>query len=617
MPSAVELAALERQPVAAAPAELARRRRRARSRPPRRARSRRARSRAPASPAPASLVSKAGQQPPSSATPCSVPALGQERAGGAIDLGRPVERLGEASPRPGQTTMKSWTSTRRPACAPPPKIWISGSGSSVAAGRRRDAATAARRRAAAAACAAAIETAIVALPPRRDLSGVPSSSIRRASSAAWSAASMPGQRRRDLAVHVATARVHVVAAEGRAAVAQVDAPRRVPVEAPAGAMARPIAPPASCTSASTVGRPRVSQTRRPRRTCAIAVSAHTSELHGPRPRARRASRSRPAASRSAPRHAPDALLVAPRRSRTRPATCRRPGPGTAPGSRRGRARFERVPAAPSRRRRDRPATSASKQPRKPARRGRRPQALQQQVVEAEGEVEGRVAVPGAFGVEEHRPVRPDQDVLRADVAMHQGRAWCVAVRRDQRVAAAAPGPGAPAPWRADRARAGCRGRSRRSGSRAAIVGRAGGRGVDPRRAAGRPPRRRPDRPRRRAAAPSTARWSRRQVCHGERARRRVLAQQRAAPRPARPRPRPASSAPRSRCARPARASPPRPASWASARLTQTGPRPAVDPPDVRRHAAGQRLAGQRRGTGQSQLAQRLHKGVGQRRHDAS
>jgi hypothetical protein len=24
--------------------------------------------------------------------------------------------------------MKSWTSTRRPACAPPPKIWISGSG---------------------------------------------------------------------------------------------------------------------------------------------------------------------------------------------------------------------------------------------------------------------------------------------------------------------------------------------------------------------------------------------------------------------------------------------------------------------------------------------------------
>ena len=25
--------------------------------------------------------------------------------------------------------MKSWMSTRRPACAPPPKIWISGSGS--------------------------------------------------------------------------------------------------------------------------------------------------------------------------------------------------------------------------------------------------------------------------------------------------------------------------------------------------------------------------------------------------------------------------------------------------------------------------------------------------------
>ena len=35
-----------------------------------------------------------------------------------------------------------------------------------------------------------------------------------------------------------------------------------PVEAPAGAIARPRAPPASVTSASTVGRPRESQTRR-------------------------------------------------------------------------------------------------------------------------------------------------------------------------------------------------------------------------------------------------------------------------------------------------------------------------------------------------------------------
>jgi hypothetical protein len=34
-------------------------------------------------------------------------------------------------------------------------------------------------------------------------------------------------------------------------------------------------------------------------------------------------------------------------------------------------------------------------------------------------VERRVAPPGAFGVDQHRPLRADQDVLRADVAVHQ------------------------------------------------------------------------------------------------------------------------------------------------------------------------------------------------------
>ena len=51
-----------------------------------------------------------------------------------------------------------------------------------------------------------------------------------------------------------------------------------------------------------------------------------------------------------------------------------------------------------------------------------PQAFEQQVVEAEREVEGRVAVPGAFGVEKHRPARTDQDVFRADIAMDQREA---------------------------------------------------------------------------------------------------------------------------------------------------------------------------------------------------
>jgi hypothetical protein len=52
-------------------------------------------------------------------------------------------------------------------------------------------------------------------------------------------------------------------------------------------------------------------------------------------------------------------------------------------------------------------------------RRRRPQALQQQVVQAEGQVEGRVAPAGAFGVQQHRARRADQDVLRAHVAVHQ------------------------------------------------------------------------------------------------------------------------------------------------------------------------------------------------------
>ena len=40
---------------------------------------------------------------------------------------RAVERAKLVAP--GQTTMKSWMSTRRPAWAPPPKIWICGIGS--------------------------------------------------------------------------------------------------------------------------------------------------------------------------------------------------------------------------------------------------------------------------------------------------------------------------------------------------------------------------------------------------------------------------------------------------------------------------------------------------------
>src|ERR1700716_3418323 len=53
---------------------------------------------------------------------------------------------------------------------------------------------------------------------------------------------------------------------------------------------------------------------------------------------------------------------------------------------------------------------------KSVRRAGYPQALEQQMVEAESEIERRIAVPRAFGIEEHRTARAGQDVLGTDVA---------------------------------------------------------------------------------------------------------------------------------------------------------------------------------------------------------
>jgi hypothetical protein len=50
---------------------------------------------------------------------------------------------------------------------------------------------------------------------------------------------------------------------------------------------------------------------------------------------------------------------------------------------------------------------------------RRPQAFQQQMVETERQIERRITPPRAFGVEEDRPLRTAQNVLGADIAMHQ------------------------------------------------------------------------------------------------------------------------------------------------------------------------------------------------------
>ena len=50
---------------------------------------------------------------------------------------------------------------------------------------------------------------------------------------------------------------------------------------------------------------------------------------------------------------------------------------------------------------------------------RPPHAFQQQVVQHERHVERGIAEPRAFGVEDHRSVGPDQEVLRTEVAMDE------------------------------------------------------------------------------------------------------------------------------------------------------------------------------------------------------
>ena len=46
------------------------------------------------------------------------------------------------------------------------------------------------------------------------------------------------------------------------------------------------------------------------------------------------------------------------------------------------------------------------------------------MVEYKGQIESGVAVPSAFGIQKHRTVWADQDVFRADIAMHQDMFVC-------------------------------------------------------------------------------------------------------------------------------------------------------------------------------------------------
>ena len=156
--------------------------------------------------------------------------------------------------------MKSCTSTRRPACAPPPKICICGSGSNVAADPSDGIRTAATPCAAAAACAAAIDTASGGVRAERG----PSFRCRRARSGravearAWSSAGVAyGARAAISPVDIASLPAARRVRRTRADPSRSSSASRVPFDAPAGTIARPIAPSFSVTSASTVGRPRL------------------------------------------------------------------------------------------------------------------------------------------------------------------------------------------------------------------------------------------------------------------------------------------------------------------------------------------------------------------------
>src|SRR5207248_6975456 len=122
--------------------------------------------------------------------------------------------------------------------------------------------------------AAASGTPGFALAPRRDLLGVPSSSIIASSSARWSEASIPVTASAISPRALATARATPFPCQ-RGPPSRSSTASKRPVEAPEGTAARPRAPERSPTSTSTVGLPRLSSTWRAS-TRAISLTRATS-----------------------------------------------------------------------------------------------------------------------------------------------------------------------------------------------------------------------------------------------------------------------------------------------------------------------------------------------------
>ena len=61
--------------------------------------------------------------------------------------------------------------------------------------------------------------------------------------------------------------------------------------------------------------------------------------------------------------------------------------------------------------------------------GRRPDAFQQKVVQAKSKIESRIAIARGLGIEENRPIGARENILGADIAMHQRDARTLKILR--------------------------------------------------------------------------------------------------------------------------------------------------------------------------------------------
>ena len=390
---------------------------------------------------------------------------------------------------------------------------------------------------------------------------------------------------------------------------------RCPCDAPAGTIARPTAPPASVTSASTVGRPRLSQTRRARDAADAAVGVGSSARAAVAPGApatvvlmasvrsagvgRQAS-DRPRSTRRDARRARASVVVDVLDRRL------------AVDAREQQARQQRRGAALDRRarlpvdaRRDTPSPSASKRARKAAVAAGVHRHLSSRWL--------RQNARSNAGSPHHAHSASSSTGPSAPIRMFFGLTspWTSATlaslrRRAPAARAPARGPDGGARSRAGKARGGCRRRSRRSSNSRGERGPRGRIRVDAR-------QRRADRARgrrvgvgRRAAAASTARWlAGGEVAHDEDAEARMLAEHARRAAGHAPRWRPASSAPRSGCARSARASRRRRAASPARAWRRPGRARCrcARCPTRRRRSSGAPTSAL--GAGQAELAQRL------------